>query len=349
MILFLQPIGSNDRQWYKITDFEDLHPIFMLYPMAQEIAMNCDTLKEAVEAISEYLSGHNMSSWVEDQDLSKSLRQKALALGLSLSTAMSGDGHKLPTPGMQPTPPKQIKEQSHKSDFGSHPMDRFLWNVEQLESSGGKNVQHKPIASGKYRGAKAIGKWGLLKPTVDELVSRMRLKGTLTPDYEKLEQMTRDGLDDHFKQNPDVELNLARQLAQHIMERQKNNPERAAFSWLHGHNLHPQDITRDKLVHSEYVNRFKQLDKMNPYAKRKPASMKKAQPEIDSEDFKQRVKNWWKRRDDELTEEPMRTSSFVSDLGRRRDSQLDEIKPNSMKDPMTRLTDNIKQANEKSR
>jgi hypothetical protein len=350
MILFLQPIGSSDRQWYKIMDFEDLNPVFDTFPMTREIAMTCDTLGEAVDAISEYLSSHSMTSWIEDQDLSKSLRTKALALGLSLSTALSPDGHKLPKPSMQPTMPKQVKIQPPASDFGSHPMDRFLWNVAQIESSGGKNTHHKPIASGKYRGNKAIGKWGLLKPTVDELVGRMRVSGKLTPEYQNLDMMSRDKLEEHFKKNPQIELGLARQLAQHIMQRQKNNPERAAYSWLHGHNLHPADIPRDKLLHSEYVGKYKQLDKMNPFlARRRPSAVKKSMPEIDSEDFKMRVKNWYKRREDELTEDPTRTSSFQPDPGRMRNDDLDLIKPDSMKRPSEILTDNIKRANENRR
>jgi hypothetical protein len=346
MILYLQYPGA-DRQWFKITDFEDLNPVFAMFPMTHEIAMSCDTLKEAVNEIVDYLSGHAMSAWVEDADLSKSLRSKALALGLSLA-AMGGDGHKLHAPEVKPTPPQQAGKQETSTDFGKHPMDRFLWNVQQLESSGGSNTNHKPVASGKFKGNKAIGKFGLLKPTIDELNVRMRANGTITPEFQQLEPMSRDMTEEYLSKNPQVELNLARKLAEHITTRQKGNLHRAAFSWLHGHNLHPQDVPDEKLINSEYVSKYKQFDKVNPFApKRGVSSMKKTMPNIDSSDFKTQVKNWFRRREDEVTTEPMHSSNFQPDPGRKRDDKLDDITPSSMKDPMGRLMENIKRVNDK--
>jgi len=347
MILYLQ-YPDAERKWFKIADFEDLHPVFAMFPMTNEIAMSCDTLREAVDSIAEYLSGHAMSAWVEDADLSKSLRAKALALGLSLSTAMAGDGHTIQKPTVLPSKPTQAGKQETSTDFGKHPMDRFLWNVEQLESSGGQNTQHKPIVSGKFKGSKAIGKWGMLKPTIDEMTTRMRAKGQITPEMRQLETMSRDMTEEYFKKNPQVELNLARQLAQHVMAKQKGDPHRAAFSWLHGHNLHPDEIPDSKLINSEYVSKYKQVDKVNPFApKRALSSVKKTMPNVDSEDFRTRVKNWFKRREDELTAEPMHSSNYQPDPGRKRDDALDDITPSSMKDPMGRVMENIRRVNDK--
>jgi len=347
MILFVQS-PNQDKQFFKISDIEDLNPVFMMFPMTQEIAMSCETLKEAVEAVSEYIDGHAMSSWVENTDISKSLRQKATAVGLSLATAVSPMGSQMHRPQFKPSaPPAVAQAEDHSEDFGTHPMDHFLWNVEQIESTGGKNVKHKPIQSGKFKGTRAIGRWGLLKPTVDEIVGRMQRDGSLKPEYKDLPQMSHDKLEAHLKQNPKVELGLARKLAEHVHQRQGGNANKAAFAWLHGHNLHPTDITTDKLVHSDYVSKFKQLDKLNPYApKRTPASdIKKTQTAVDSSDFAMRVKNWYKRREDELTEEPTRDSNFTPDMGRIRDEELDSIKPQSMMTPEEKLKSNIKQAN----
>jgi hypothetical protein len=340
---------DNDRQFWKISDLEDLNPVFDMFPMTQEIATSSDTLKEAVENIAEYLDGHAMSAWVEDTDISKSLRNKAAALGLSLTTALTPLGHKIPQPGPTPSPaPAQQEAEDHSEDFGKHPMDRFLWNVEQIESTGGKNVKHKPIQSGRFKGSRAIGKWGLLKPTVDEIVGRMQRSGTMKPEFAELPQMSRDKLEAHLKANPKVELNLARQLAQHVTNRQGGNYKKAAFAWLHGHNMHPTDISNDQLVHSDYVSKFNQLDKLNPYVpKRGPASIAKSSDVMSNADFQMRVKNWYKRREDELTEEPTRSSNFTPDMGRIRERELDEIKPQSMMTPKEILADNIKRANKK--
>jgi len=350
MILFVEN-HNGERQFWKINDIEDLSPVFAIYPNTHEIAMNSETLKQACASIAEYLSGHAMSSWVEDNEISKSLRNKAAALAIGLG-AMTSSGidngtiQKLPhagvKPAMQATQPEEAKE---PSDFGSHPHDGFLWNIKQIESSGGKNTNHKPIASGKFKGMKAMGGWGLLKPTVNELVNRMRLKGDVPPEYAKLPSMSRDQLNEHLQQNPHIELNLARQLAEHVMKRQGGNKQRAAYAWLHGHNLHPADIPAEKLISSQYVNKYKAVDVLNPFNPRKTAALEKTQQPIDDADFKMRVKNWFQRRADYLTEEPTRSSNFQPDPGRMRDSDLDQVKPDSMKSSMEKLTERTKQAN----
>jgi hypothetical protein len=348
MILFLQWPDAT-RQFWKIEDVEDLNPVFAMFPMAQEVAMSCETLKEAVAAVSEYLSGHALTAWVEDTDISKSLRNKAVAVGLALSTALNPSGHTMPHPSDKPTMPAQVQApEDHSEDFGTHPADRFLWNVEQIESTGGKNTKHKPIMSGKFKGTRAMGKWGLLKPTVDELVGRMQREGTMKPEYAALQSMSRDKMAEHLQKNPKIELGLARKLAEHVLGRQKGDYHKAAFAWLHGHNMHPVDISHDQILHSDYVSKFKQLDKLNPYAqKRVPAGIKKAQYQIDSSDFKMRVKNWYKRREDELTEEPTHDSTWVPDMGRIREEELDAIKPESMMTPEEKLKSRIKEANKR--
>lgn len=348
MILYLK-YPNDEQQHFKVMELEDLSPIFEMFPRTHDIALACDTLKDALESIAEYLSGNHMSAWVEDQDLSKSIKSKALALGLTMTTAL-GSGSTLNQPRSEFKPslhPTAVAAKSNEIPFGKHPMDRFLWNVQQIESSGGKNTKHKPIQGGQFKGTKAIGKWGLLKPTVQDIISRMRIGKTLTPEYQKLEPMSRDQLENHFQKHPEVELHLARKLAEHVLKRQKNNPHSAAFAWNNGHNLFPQRIDSATLTNSDYVSKYKNADKMNPYKPKAVASkMQKMQPNIDSADFKHKVQTWYKRRENELTDEPTRTSNYQPDPGRMRDNELDTIKPDSQKTPKEKLQQRIKESNE---
>ncbi len=348
MILFIEPYGG-DRSWFKVTDHQDLAPIFMQYPMTEDIAHNCTTLQEALQAIAEYLDGHNQRSWVEEEHISKSLRNKAIALGMSLAAAVPSV-QKLPQPKISPlhNTPVQVQEEAKpKYDFGSHPHDHFLWNIKQLETSGGQNLNHSPIKSGKFKGQRAIGKWGLLQPTIKELTNRMRLRGDDTTQYDHLANMSRDQLAQHFQENPQIELNLARELATHVLKRQGGNENRAAYAWLHGHNLHPADIGKDKTDASSYVSKYNAVSQLNPFKPKKTSvALEKVQQEIDSEDFRMRVKNWYKRREDEVTAEPMRSSNFTPDPGRLRDDKLDDVKPDSMRTPMERVANNVKNVNE---
>jgi hypothetical protein len=168
----------------------------------------------------------------------------------------------------------QQKPTIDKNNFGSHPVDRFLWNVQQIESGGGKNINHKIIQVGASKGDRAIGKWGLLKNTIDEMINRARISKKMTPDLKKIKNMSRDQIEEHFAKNPQSELNMARMLASHVMTKHKGHMGRAAYSWLYGHNLDSSDITDEQLKNSDYVQKISNIDAENPFkkVKRLPAS-----------------------------------------------------------------------------
>jgi hypothetical protein len=164
--------------------------------------------------------------------------------------------------------------------------------------------------------------------------------------------MSRDQLDIHFKKHPEIELNIARHLARHVLSRQKGNKLKSAFAWLHGHNLHPSDISNERLINSDYIAKYKKFNKLNPFNKpdsQKVASFKFAKNEVkvDSSDFKVKLQSWLSRRESYLTQDPMRTSNFQPDMGRVRDDELDEIYAMSQLNPEERLQHNIKLANKR--
>jgi hypothetical protein len=352
MTIFIE-FPNTERQSYVISEFEDLNPIFSTYPATHEIALNSHSLQEAVENIVEYLSSSHMTAWTSGEDLSKTLKSKALALGLSLSTALSPTISQSRPAEIKPTPiHKPAEDTASKSSFGTHPLDKFLWNVQQIESSGGKNTKHLPIKQGRFKGMRAMGKWGLLKPTVSELVNRMRLAGELTPEYQKLDQMPRDQMDEHLKKNPEMELHLVRRLAEHVLKRQNGDEHKAAYAWLNGHNLFPQNIKKEHLINSDYVSKYKAFNKLNPFKPQERqianVDLNKMQYNIDSSDFRMRVRNWYKQREENLTENPTRSSNFQPDMGRIREEELDQVKSSSQLSSEERLKHNIKRANKKA-
>lgn len=348
MFLFIEDHKQN-RQQFKILGYQDLKPIFEMFPRTEKIALNSDDLAHAVKNIAKYIGSGHLNAWVEFNQLEKGLKEKAAALGLSLAASISPSIMQTAIPNYIPNVPIRQEKITPSTDFGKHPTDRFLWNTMQIESSGGQNTKHKPIKSGKFKGEKAIGKWGLLKPTINEVVNRMRISGNLTPEYAKLETMSRDDLDKHFKENPQVELDVARSLATHVLKRQKGNQQKAAYAWLYGHNLFPSDIGEHHLASEDYVNKYKKYDRKNPFKSLGPArniaSIKKN--DYYSPNFAMKIKNWYAIRTDEKTKNPLRDNTFVPDLGRRRDEELDQIKPDSQKTPEEKLKDNIKRVNKK--
>lgn len=346
MFLYIEDHNNNRRQ-FKILEYEDLKPLFEMFPRTEKIALGSDDLKHAVQKIAKYLSSGHLTAWVEHNQLEKGLKEKAAALGLSLATAMAPSLLQTDTPQVKPKVPVKIEQIKPSTDFGTHPTDRFLWNTMQIESSGGLNTEHQPIKHGRFKGERAIGKWGLLKPTVNEIVNRMRIAGNLKAEHARLETMSRDDLEHHFKENPQVELDMARFLASHVLKRQKGNQHKAAYSWLYGHNLFPSDISEHHLANEDYVAKYKKFDRKNPFKQpnRQIASMQKSS--YHDPNFAMRFKSWYILRTDEKTKNPIRDRNFVPDLGRRREEELDEIKPDSQKTPEEKLKDNLKRVNKK--
>lgn len=157
--------------------------------------------------------------------------------------------------------------------------DDFLKVISQLESSGGKNLNHPVVtAPNLQQGTSAIGRYGLMPNTVKEMVNRRRLSGTMTPELQDLDSMPPEALKAHIESNPGVEDQLAKDLATHVLRRQLGDEDKAAYSWHQGHNLPPQDITPQQLndtssVGGDYVNKFKRIKE----------SLKK-KPEVEDED-----------------------------------------------------------------
>ena len=63
------------------------------------------------------------------------------------------------------------------SDDQKQKVQRFLKTIQMIESSGGKNFNHPEIESGIHEGHRAIGNYGLMPNTVQEIATRMKRKG----------------------------------------------------------------------------------------------------------------------------------------------------------------------------
>lgn len=320
MILFLESNGH--RHHWRVNRMSDLSEVFAMFPQAEEIAMQSETMPEVVQNIANYLSEHHMEAWVEgNDDISKSVRGIGLALGLAAGTLFPSKG--VPAYQHQEQPISATAGHVAGDNFGTHPHDRFLWNIHMIESSGGKNWKHPTVTFGLSQGDKAIGRWGLLPNTIKEMNTRIRLKGALPPEREKLETMSRDRVEQEFKKSPQLELDIARQLAGHVLSRQKGNMHHAAWAWTMGHNLHPDQIPQDGLKTSDYVGKFKSYDRRNPFKTHRVTTSAMAKSESAS-DFKGRLDLWMKARDEQTRHQLPHDTSWVSDPGRQREKELDE-------------------------
>src|SRR5260221_13177133 len=78
----------------------------------------------------------------------------------------------------------------------------FLQKIQQIESSGGKNLEHPTVEGGIQAGDQAIGRYGLMPNTIKELVNRRRLEGTSTPELQDLSQIDGQSMKQHIEANP---------------------------------------------------------------------------------------------------------------------------------------------------
>jgi hypothetical protein len=143
-------------------------------------------------------------------------------------------------------------------------INNFLQKIGYIESNNGKNINHPVISFGVNKGERAIGTYGLTPNTVDDMLSRMRSEGSITPELSDLQNLDHNEMRQVLEQRPDLQKQIAERLAQHVLTRQGGNQEAAAYSWNAGHNLPPQRITPDKLDNSSYVQKFRGLQNVVP-------------------------------------------------------------------------------------
>jgi hypothetical protein len=145
----------------------------------------------------------------------------------------------------------------------------FLDAISQIESSGGKNMDHPMLQHGLQQGTSAMGKYALMPNTVKEIINRRRQAGTMTTDLSDLDQMSPQDMKTKIEGDPELEDELAKSLAVRVLQRQLGDEDKAAYSWTMGHNLSPHDIPDDKLNDmsskgGQYVDKFRRIkDQMN--------------------------------------------------------------------------------------
>jgi hypothetical protein len=143
-------------------------------------------------------------------------------------------------------------------------LKKFLEKIAMLESSGGIQTDHPVIdKEGIQYGQKAIGKYGLLPNTIQEIINRRKMEGTMTEDMKELQgEEDQDLVNLYVDADPKLQEDLATTLGKHVLSRQLGDEERAAYSWNTGHNLYPQQISKEQLETNPYVEKFRKLKSM---------------------------------------------------------------------------------------
>lgn len=137
----------------------------------------------------------------------------------------------------------------------------FLNNISQIESSGGKNFNHKPVQTGIQAGTTAIGRYGLMPNTVNEVLNRLRMNGQITPELNQLRNLDPVTLKSTLEKNPNLEDQIAQSLAGKVLDTQQDE-DKAAYSWHKGHNLTPEQVDSRDYQDNDYVKKYDEYKKL---------------------------------------------------------------------------------------
>jgi hypothetical protein len=161
----------------------------------------------------------------------------------------------------------------------------FLRRIGAIESGNRYQVVHPVMEGGIHSGTQAVGRYGIMPATVAELMRRKKAEDQASiyhSDEDKdVDLDTNLPLDmvsnsipgskeykdnanmmaDQLRENPQGQEALARYMAKRLLEQSGGDQDRAAYQWNTGHNLHPSQITPKMLDDSQYVRKFRILNK----------------------------------------------------------------------------------------
>lgn len=118
--------------------------------------------------------------------------------------------------------------------------------ISENESSGGRNMNHPEVKEGIHAGDKALGKYGLMPNTVNELLNK----------YKSLNRLNDAGKNLRDMPGSDLEEAMSRKLAEELLDKHGYDMGKAAYAWRHGHNIKPKDMDSKPLDTDPYVQKL---------------------------------------------------------------------------------------------
>lgn len=128
-----------------------------------------------------------------------------------------------------------------------------------IESSGGKDLKHQRMISGIHEGQSAIGEYGLMPNTVDEMIKRDELKGIASPTDKFVKALEPEGKRQYLEKHPDYTKQMSERFIRRLLEKTENDPEKTQYMYQMGHNIDPESITQEKLDNFPRIQKFRQL------------------------------------------------------------------------------------------
>lgn len=249
-----------------------------VHPQEQEMVfghptgkMKINTGEMQFETLSPDYNSSSFSEGKKRKKVSKGVKEKALSL--ATAAAMLGAPQQLATQQMQ-MQPVQNQQQVEQPLPG-------LKYIEMIESSGGKNMNHKMVRYGLNAGTKAIGRYGLMPMQVLDTIKYDKNLATEYPKFlsynHKKDAKT---IADALKTNKDLENKVANSHWKRLHDRFDGNEHKMAYAWLNG-ITGTLKSNRDAIHGSDYVKKYNRYKKMMDLEQKPiPLGLKKSEEEL---------------------------------------------------------------------
>lgn len=140
--------------------------------------------------------------------------------------------------------------------------DKLLKILSQLETSGGKNLKHKPIKKGVNVGQTAGGEYGIVPASLQDF-AKQTMNRNVPVDVDVLAEMDKPHSEVTKKLNQDKEFDkkAAQMAAELMLMKSGGDEEKAAYRWNMGHNTPNSEIEKN-LDSNPYVEKFRRIRDM---------------------------------------------------------------------------------------
>lgn len=206
----------------------------------------------------------------------------ALAAGLTLATlGVGADSHPDVTKYHDKNNSYSVAHIQNQKEIEPHPE---LAPIAYIESSGGKNINHREVTDGLNAGTKAIGMYGIMPLQVIDTVSHDKSLRTKYPEITKMDHITdQDKIRDKVLNDKQFKYSVLNSHWNRLRRKFNGNKDRMAYAWLNGITgaLRASD---DEIKNHPYVKKYRAYEKMiklqDPKVKK---NLKKSQIEFPKE------------------------------------------------------------------
>lgn len=108
--------------------------------------------------------------------------------------------------------------------------------MSMLETSGGKDLNHRRMETGMHAGTAAQGRVGIMPHTAQELANRKRLSKTNDAVDDAIRKADPKVVEQYLQQYPEKLEEYENKLAEQVLTKTGGDPKLAAGAWLYGHN-----------------------------------------------------------------------------------------------------------------